>query len=1081
MLRKIIAITFIIFTITALAEPVVVARDVHGSASGLNNQRTIVRNSGGILYCAYSGFDGGSYQIYIAMSNDNGTSWVPDWRQITFDTTNHYQPSLVIDSQDTLHLVWRGNSVTGSDANLLYAKWPAFTITTLCASSGYPGAYCPSMAVGPDDDLHVVWTGCPSGWQVRYMRFDVATGSWGPTENVGVMTPSRWPSVEADTDGNPHVVYRNTFGSPSHYRCSHRMKIGGTWRGFNGENRDTLDVFLVSGRSSLEFTSIYIDPDDNLYATWQWNDYFGSHPDTVRFRKFNHSAYTWGAETAIWGNDSSDSYTAYNGDVVVDSSGVIYVFYHDNDSCYVAISYDGGLSFVGDSVVSHGNYTARYPTARGSLWPPFNRTGSCIDYVYTWSHPDSTIKYLIYDNTCGQKETTFVVAETVFPPSGVISSCSDQSIITYIACPEPCSVSLFSSPATVEYYDSASATWRPVSARDPSVWEPYEVPGADWVWGSMMSAGRGYWFRAFIEHDCTEFSRATIKIRCDNQAWVYCNDEFVDTTNGYSGTGPWGWRTMFEFDLTEFLHGGTDTFTILATNVSGWAGLAFHISIENPGGCCGEIDPWSIDYVVNGRHYSYGDPELDWDGDSTLIFTPMPPDTFQNGDTVFAKLLFAADTCVGELDTVVTNASVLFFIDLAPPVIQLISPSFGDLTSLPDNFFFGLWDSISGLDIASIRADVGGLIFGDGEFGAIYADSVFSFAATDVGIVWSPGDSIIISISAWDSPDLCDPNADTLRWAWFMRDPEAPIPSIIEPEPWIYSACAPESIMVEILDPHGIAPATIELEINGEIFTVDSPEISWEEPVLTYFAVDGWPNTDTIRVSLNHAEDIFGNDISAPLQWAFIVDYEPPTAEMTAPAVEMTRDVRQDIVIWICDRLSGVDPSTALLNIDGAEFPLENMQWTPDAPCGELYFRPEDVGLIFVNGETVHVCLTIGDSPNRCAPNVAEFCWSFLIEPEVGCEVVPNPFTPNADNINDVAMFFYPNMFSEPAELVVFDTRNREVWRSSIPTQEDIVSAPGRLWDGRRKDGTQADSGIYLYVLTSGGRVICNGTLLLLR
>ncbi len=1081
MFRKEIAILFLLFTLSALADPVVVARDVHGTASGLNNQRTIVRNSGGILYCAYSGYDSRNYQIYIAMSNDNGMTWDPIWRQVTSDLADHFHPSLAIDSQDTLHVIWRGNIVAGSNADLLYAKWPDFTIETICAGTGYPGAYCPSLAVGPDDDLHAVWTGCPSGWQVRYSRFDVSSGSWGPTESVGVRTPSRWPSVEADSDGNPHVVYRNTFGSPSHYRCSHRMKVGGTWRGFNGEDRDTLDVFIVPGSSSLEFTSIYMDPDDNLYATWQWNDHFGSHPDTVRFRRFDYSADAWGSVYPIWGNDSSDSYTAYNGDVVVDSSGVIYVFYHDNDSCYVAISYDDGMSFVSDSVVSHGNYEARFPTARGSLWPPFNRTGACIDYVYTWNHPDSTVRYLIYDNTCGQEDTTFVVAETVFPPSDVISACSDQSITTYISCPEPCSTELFSSPATVEYYDSASATWRPVSARDPSVWAPYEVPGADWVWGSTMAPSRGYWFRAFLEHDCGDIFRATIKIRCDNQAWVYCNGEFVDTTNGYSGTGPWGWRTMFEFDLSDYIRGGTDTLTFLATNVSGWAGLAFHVSILNPGVCCGEIDPWSIDYVVNGQHFAYSDPELDWDGDSTLVFTPQPPDTFENGDTVFAKLVFAADTCVGELDTSIIEASVLFYIDLAPPVLELVSPPIGDLTSLPAGFSFGIWDSISGLDTVSIRADVNGLIFGDGEFGAVYADSVFSFASSDAGLVWSPGDSIIISISAGDSPDLCEPNSDTLRLAWFMRDPEAPIPSIIEPGPWVYSACAPESTVIEILDPHGIAESTIELDINGDIFTVDSPEISWEEPILTYFAADGWLDADTIHVSLNHAEDIFGNDISAPLEWAFIVDYDPPTAELSQPAVEMTRDIRQDIVLWLCDRLSGVDPSSAILTIDGADYSLEDMQWSPDAPCGELYFRPEDVGLTFVNGESVHVCLTIGDSPDRCAPNIDEYCWSFLIEPEVGCEVVPNPFTPNGDAINDEAMFFYPNMFSEPGELVVFDTRNREVWRSTIPAQEDIVSAPGRMWNGRRSDGSSADPGIYIYVLTSGGRVVCNGTLLLLR
>ncbi len=1061
------------------AEPVIVARDVHGTASGLNNQRTIVINSGGILYCTYSGYDGANYQIYIAMSNDDGLTWNSDWRQITTGTDDNYQPSLAIDSQDTLHLIWRGDGA-GSYTDLYYAKWPDFTIETLCASSGYPGAYCPSLAVGPEDDLHVVWTGCPSSWRVRYMRFDVSAGSWGPTEDVGVMTPSRWPSVEADTDGNPHVVYRNTFGSPSHYRCSHRTKIGGTWAGFNGEDRDTLDEFIATG-SSLEHSSIYIDTEDNLYATWLFNASFGSNPDTVRFRRFDYSDYAWGDIFPIWGNDSSASHTAYNGDVVVDSAGVIYVFYHDNDSCYVAISHDDGASFVMDSVVSHGNYEARYPTARGSLWPPTNRTGRCIDYVYTWNHPDSSVRYLIYDNTCGQKDTSFILAAIVDPPEGIISACSDQSITTYITCPEPCSTHLFSSGSTVEYYDSASGTWRPTSPRDSSIWMPYIVPGADWVWGSSITAGRGYWFRTYLNHDCGEFFTATIKIRCDNKAWIYCNGELIDTTNGYSGTGPWGWRTMFEFDLTEYIHGGVDTFTFLATNVSGWAGLAFDIFIHNPGGCCGEIDPYSLDFVVDDQHFSYGDPGIDWDGDTTLIFTPQPPDTFEDGDTVIAELLYVADTCNGELDTSLIDATLFFYIDLASPTIELETPPMGDFTSLPAGFSFAIWDSFSGLDTSSIQVDVNGLSFVVGEYGSEYIDTVLSFLSGDVSLLWSPGDSIIITIIAGDSPDICDRNVDTVRYAWFMRDPDSPVPSIIEPNPWIYSTCVPESILIEIVDPHGIDSTTIELEINGDIYTVNSPEISWNEPILTFYAANGWPDDDTINISLNHAYDIFGNDISTALQWSFIVDYDPPTASMTEPAVEMTRDINQDIILWICDGLSGVDPNSAILTIDGIEYHIGDLEWSPDIPCGELVFRPEDIGLIFINGETVHVSLEIGDSPDRCGPNTDYFEWEFLIEPEVGCEAIPNPFTPNGDEINDAALFYYPNMYSERAELVIFDTRNREIWRSNIPEQTDMSSAPGRLWDGRDNKDKLAEPGLYIYILSSGGRVVCNGTILLLR
>jgi len=681
-------------------------------------------------------------------------------------------------------------------------------------------------------------------------------------------------------------------------------------------------------------------------------------------------------------------------------------------------------------------------------------------------------------------------ADFRFPSEGIFTSCSDQEMTVYIACCDSSAgagdtIKITSNDSTVEYFDSTTMTWEPVVALDPTPWGTYwvhlDTDSCDWVWSEYPATGsHGDWFQILVNSGCTNIDTAFIRIQVDNKGTLFGNGTYIDTTHGNPGSGSTGWRQLFEFDLTAYFHGVVDTLEIMGYNSGGMAGILFELYVIC-GGCCGNIDPYSIDFAVNGNIYSFGDPSLSWDGDSILTFTPQSPDTFEDGDTVFAELLYAADSCDWVFDTSIFTVDLEFFVDLSPPTFRLIYPLPGDLTSLPDSFVFMVWDSFSGLDTLSISANAAGAWFSVGDFGSEYRDTALVFSSADVGLVWSPGDSIIIYLAAMDSPDLCSPNADSVRFVWFMRDPNAPVPSIVEPSPWIYSACVPESIVIEILDPHGIEESTIQLDINGNIYDLTATELSWNEPYLNYYSTSGWPGEDTITIELLHARDIFSNDISAPLAWSFIVDYNPPTATLTEPAVYMVRDIQQDISIDVCDFLSGPNSSTAVLTIDGIAYTGGQLSWQAHGDCATVFFRPEDTGLTFINGDTVHVCIEISDSPDRCAPNLAEYCWDFTIEPTVGCEVVPNPFTPNGDETNDRALFFYPNMFSEAADIIIFDSKNHEIWRSEVAAQTDITSAPGRLWNGEDSSGEPATPGLYLYIVNSGGRVICNGTLLLLR
>jgi gliding motility-associated-like protein len=71
---------------------------------------------------------------------------------------------------------------------------------------------------------------------------------------------------------------------------------------------------------------------------------------------------------------------------------------------------------------------------------------------------------------------------------------------------------------------------------------------------------------------------------------------------------------------------------------------------------------------------------------------------------------------------------------------------------------------------------------------------------------------------------------------------------------------------------------------------------------------------------------------------------------------------------------------------------------------------------------------------------------------------VPNVFTPNGDNTNEV--FFLDNRFLASLEVIIV---NR--WGNVMA----IIDTPQGSWDGKTKSGADADDGVYFYKYTAVG------------
>ena len=311
--------------------------------------------------------------------------------------------------------------------------------------------------------------------------------------------------------------------------------------------------------------------------------------------------------------------------------------------------------------------------------------------------------------------------------------------------------------------------------------------------------------------------------------------------------------------------------------------------------------------------------------------------------------------------------------------------------------------------------------------------------------------------------------------------PEA---SQVEPLEGTFTACDDQRIIIRLVDAEGVDTSSIILEINGVRYDIFSPELYYEDSLLYWVpARPVFSNNERVDVRLVSAKDVLGNPMREEFSFYFYVDLEPPTLEMIRPLPNtIVRDESPVLEFVIEDNLSGVNPQNILLRVQGRSFRVsDGLSWSADRSGGVLIVDGQALGISFQQGDTVQVELEATDNPNYCTPNRSSASWHFVREPQVFCDVHPNPFTPNDDGYNDFAVFNYPYMFTERATLYIFNTKNIEVFRKDIFPILDYYTVLPRSWNGCDKKGNPLPQGVYIYVIKVGGEIVCNGTVLLAR
>jgi hypothetical protein len=367
--------TFTIEEVSASAISAISAVDAteDDKALGYPDSRKIVRDSTGGLYVAYRKKFNNLYRIYVSKSTDNGATWSVLNNNQPVETVGNYTqrvPSLAIDNQDRLHMVWYGNDATnlGNEREIKYIRSAAFgasweTWRNLGDAPGYANQDLwqehPTLYVN-GSNVYVVWEGkdatYPKESLIKFIRSTDYGTTWlssiinvSPTAGIKFSRPTLVVSYVGETRYLYSFAYGEKAGVAQIYwsRSTDNGNTWSTWQKVSASSADQRHVTLAR------------DNQNRLHLVWRQITDTGNRT-ILRYRVYdpalNNGQGAWATSTATIA--SITGYCLFSPSITVTSNNKIWVAWSQSSNCSTMAGddpKDGQIVYI--SKVTGGNWT----------------------------------------------------------------------------------------------------------------------------------------------------------------------------------------------------------------------------------------------------------------------------------------------------------------------------------------------------------------------------------------------------------------------------------------------------------------------------------------------------------------------------------------------------------------------------------------------------------------------------------------------------------------------------------------------------------------------------------------------------
>ncbi len=241
------------------------------------------------------------------------------------------ESSLCIDSSGNVYIVWKDSSnydLSGTDYDIFYKKWIAstesFTVTEVVSIVSSAISSKSDVAVDSEGNIHVCWQDETFRTEpdILYRRWDSSLSLWQSTEilNTGIDFLNRAPDIEADVEGNIHVVWSGQIiGGSTYYYLFYKK------RNYNSTTWSSTDAIVSQVSNSIAYPKLALDDIGNKYLTWEVGT--PSTDKNIMFKYWNPYTSLWSQEEVISIVESAQS--VRESSISVDKLGHIHLVWSD--------------------------------------------------------------------------------------------------------------------------------------------------------------------------------------------------------------------------------------------------------------------------------------------------------------------------------------------------------------------------------------------------------------------------------------------------------------------------------------------------------------------------------------------------------------------------------------------------------------------------------------------------------------------------------------------------------------------------------------------------------------------------------